>query len=177
MRLPLLLLLCLLLGNCSCSRKPEPQTDVSATATLPAASERDAQTEDRAALARRQALDAQQQASLLEAAGALHAYLGDLASGRLDQANARWVGGRPAPVPDDAALRALGPHSMRINTEAPEPLDPDEYPWRSLEIPVRLQASDAQGHVQAWSGWYRLRRKVGNDGWELSSASVRPQLD
>jgi hypothetical protein len=31
--------------------------------------------------------------------------------------------------------------------------------------------------VQAWSGWYRLRRKVGNDGWELSSASVRPQLD
>ncbi|WP_340649117.1 hypothetical protein [Pseudoxanthomonas winnipegensis] len=174
MRLLLPLLLCLLLGNCSCSRKPEPQAELATTAALPQAG---ARTDDQAALAKRQALDAQQQAHLLEAAGVLHAYLADIASGRLDQADAQWTGGKPAPVPDDAALRALGPRTMRINSDAPKPLDPDQYPSRSLEIPVHLQVADAQGRVQHWDGWYRLRRKIGNDGWTLSSASIRPQLD
>lgn len=122
-------------------------------------------------------MEAEQARTMREAAGVMHSYLGALASGNHSVADAMWVGGRPPPTPDDAALRALGPHSMHINTDAPKPLDPDEVPARSLEIPVRLRMSDPDGSVRNWSGWYRVRRKIGNDGWEISTASMRPQID
>jgi len=176
MRALSILLLSLLLANCSCSRKPDPETTLATTATLPPATTKPDPAE-LAAHRRRQALTDEQGRLLLEAAGTLHRYLAALASGDLTAADAMWVGGRPPPTPDDAALRAAGRYSAHINTDAPKPLDPDELPSRSLEIPVRLRISGADGSVRNWSGWYRVRRKIGNDGWEISTASMRPQID
>jgi hypothetical protein len=175
MRVASILLLSLLLGGCSCSRKPDPETTIGATAALPAAPAPD--PAEVAAAQRLEAMREEQRGNLHEAAGTLHRYLGALAGGDLTVANALWVGGRPPPAPDDAALRAMGRYSAHINTDAPKPLDPDEFPSRSLEIPVRLRISDTEGNVRNWSGWYRLRRKIGNDGWEISTASMQPQLD
>lgn len=176
MRLVPLLMLSLLLADCSCSRTPDPDATPGITAA-PAPATPAADPAELAAQQRRQVLADEQQRNLLEAAGTLHRYLGALAGGNLEAANAMWVGGRPPPVPDDAALRALGRYSAHINTDAPRPLDPDELPSRSLEIPVRLRIADTQGNVRNWSGWYRLRRRIGNDGWQISTASMRPQLD
>jgi hypothetical protein len=33
------------------------------------------------------------------------------------------------------------------------------------------------GGIREITGWYRLRRKVSDDGWEITSASMRPSLD
>ncbi|WDS37390.1 hypothetical protein [Pseudoxanthomonas sp.] len=176
MRVLPILLLSLLLGGCSCSRKPDPETIIGTTATLPQATAT-ADPAEAAVGQRQQALRDEQNRNLRQAASMLHAYLGALASGNLETADAMWVGGKPPPAPDDAALRALGRYSVRINTDAPRPLDPDVYPSRSLEIPVRLRMSDANGNVRNWDGWYRLRRRIGNDGWEISTASMQPRID
>lgn len=176
MRVLPILLLCLLLPGCSCSRKPDPDVALGTAATRPPAPA----TPDPAEVAaerRRQAMREEQNRNLHGAAGTLHRYLGALASGNLDTADVMWVGGKPPPVADDAALRALGRYSVRINTDAPKPLDADEFPSRALEIPVRLRMSDADGNVRNWSGWYRLRRRIGNDGWEISTASMQPRID
>ncbi|SEL77410.1 hypothetical protein SAMN05428989_2482 [Pseudoxanthomonas sp. GM95] len=175
MRVACLLLLSLLVGGCSCSRKPDPKTTIASTATLPPAPTPD--PAEVAAAQRVEAMREEQRSNFHEAAGTLHRYLGALAAGDLSVADTLWVGGQPPPAPDDAALRALGRYSAHINTDTPKPLDPDEFPSRALEIPVRLRLSDAQGNVQRWDGWYRLRRKIGNDGWEISTASMRPQID
>jgi len=176
MRLVPLLMLSLLLADCSCSRTPDPDATPGITAA-PAPATPEVDPAELAAQQRRQMLADEQQRNLLEAAGTVHRYLGALAGGDLETADAMWVGGHPPPVADDAALRALGRYSAHINTDAPRPLDLDERPSRSLEIPVRLRIADAQGGVRTWSGWYRLRRKIGNDGWEISTASMQPRLD
>ena len=65
--------------------------------------------------------------------------------------------------------------SMRITNRAPEPLD-QEIPTRAVEIPVVLRVRKSDG-IHEIKGWYRLRRKITDDGWEITSASMRPSLD
>lgn len=64
---------------------------------------------------------------------------------------------------------------MRINTDVPVPLD-DDSPPRAVEIPVILRVRGGNG-ISEIKGWYRLRRKISGDGWEITSASMRPSLD
>lgn len=164
------------LGGCSYGGKPDPDTTSAAAAPLPPARTRPDPAEV-AAEQRRQAIAREQDGALLEAAGTLHSYLGALASGHLDAADMMWAGGKPPPAPDDAALRALGPRSMHIDTGAPRPLDADVLPSRALEIPVSLRMRDAAGNARPWSGWYRLRRRTGGDGWEIATAWIQPTIN
>lgn len=176
MRVACILIACLLLDACSCSRKPDPDITIASTAQLPASAP-GVEPADAATQTRRQILLEEQRRNMLEASSLVHGYLGALARGDIPGADVMWTGGKPAPVPDDNALRALGPVSMRIQSDPPRPLDPDELPSRSLEIPVHLHVSGSDGRVRNWEGWYRLRRKIGNDGWELSTASIQPRID
>jgi hypothetical protein len=115
-------------------------------------------------------------AALSLAASTVHAYLAAAAGKDWDKADAYWVGGKPPPQPDDYSVRSLQDlGSMRINNEAPKPLD-EEMPTRAVEIPVVLRVRKSDG-IHEIKGWYRLRRKIGDDGWEITSASMRPSLD
>jgi pyruvate/2-oxoglutarate dehydrogenase complex dihydrolipoamide acyltransferase (E2) component len=177
MRGSLLMVTVLLLGGCSCGRQPDAE---SAAGT--AASGQAAPAPDPAAAATSQAtaMQAQAQASnaeaLSQAASTVHAYLAAVAGKDWNKADAYWVGGKPPPQPDDYSVRSLQDlGSMRIDNEAPEPLD-KEIPTRAVEIPVVLRARKSDG-IHEIKGWYRLRRKVSDDGWEITSASMRPSLD
>lgn len=178
MRIALLLALSLSLGACSCSRKPDPDAIHREARPQPPAAAPQAvdAAELKARQARTEALQAQRSA-MSEAGDLMQRYLGALATGDTAAADGLWVGGKPPPVPDDAALRALGPRSMRINTDAPVPLDPDHVPSQSFEVPVRLRVADRDGGVQQWRGWYRVRRAADASHWEITTASLHPQLD
>lgn len=173
MRESLLIVTVLLLGGCSCSRQPD---------AAPAASGQAAPAQDPAAIANQAATAqaAQAQASnaaaLSQAVSTVHAYLAAVAGKDWNKADAYWVGGKPPPQPDDYSVRSLQDlGSMRINNEAPKPLD-EEVPTRAVEIPVVLRVRKSDG-IHEIKGWYRLRRKIGDDGWEITSASMRPSLD
>lgn len=175
MRGSLLMVTVLLLGGCSCSQQPD-------TAAGVAASGQAAPAQDPVAIANQTATAqaAQAQASnaaaLSQAASTVHAYLAAAAGKDWNKADAYWVGGKPPPQPDDYSVRSLQDlGSMRINNEAPKPLD-QEIPTRAVEIPVVLRVRRSDG-IHEIKGWYRLRRKIGDDGWEITSASMRPSLD
>jgi hypothetical protein len=105
-----------------------------------------------------------------------HAYLGAIAGKDWAKADAYWVGGKPPPRPDDYAVRGIEDlRSLRINNDQPKPLD-SESPPRSVEVPVTLRVRKESG-IYEIRGWYRLRRKVAGDGWEITSASMRPSMD
>jgi len=177
MRLWMFALLPLLATGCSCSPQPDAATGTNAQAadaspsspapaTLPA-------TPDPDALAAAKA----QSEGMRQAVSQLHDYLGALGADDRARADAQWSGGRPPPRADDYALRALDNLSaLRIQNERPVPLD-KQLPSASLEIPVRLRASLDDGQTRQLQGWYRLRRKVDGSGWEITSASLQPQLD
>lgn len=111
-----------------------------------------------------------------EAAATLHAYLAVVAGKDWEKADAYWSDGKPLPREDDYAVRGIEDlRSMRINNEAPRPLD-RESPSKHVEIPVSLRVSKDTG-VYGINGWYRLRRKVDGEGWEIDSASLQPSLD
>jgi hypothetical protein len=107
-----------------------------------------------------------------EAASLIHEYLGALAARDLALADARWRGGRPPPVADDALLRNLPElHSMKIRNAAPVPLD-EAFPTRSVEVPVTLRLISPQGQARYYDARYRLARTLDDRDWQISSASV-----
>jgi hypothetical protein len=174
MRGPLLLTTVLLLGGCSCSRQPVADPAANTAASNQATPVQDPATAA-SQTAKAQAL-ASNAASLSQAASTVHAYLAAAAGKDWTKADAYWVGGKPPPQPDDYSVRGLQDlGSMRINNEAPKPLD-EEIPTRAVEIPVVLRVRKSDG-IHEIKGWYRLRRKITDDGWEITSASMRPSLD
>lgn len=174
MRGSLLMVAVLLLGGCSCSRQPDAESAAGTAASgQPAPAQDPTTTTSQATAMQAQASNA---AALSQAASTVHAYLAAVAGKDWNKADAYWVGGKPSPQPDDYSVRSLRDlGSMRINNEAPKPLD-EEIPTRAVEIPVVLRVRESDG-IHEIKGWYRLRRKIGDDGWEITSASMRPSLD
>lgn len=169
------LLLPLLMIGCSCQRTPDDATsaaDTTPATRTPPTPQAEPSAEQLAAAAQRAA----HARALADAASTVHAYLGALPNSDRTTSDAFWSGGRPAPRPDDANLREItgGLRSMRVENDRPHALD-QEQPPRAVEVPVRLRISTEAG-TQRYSGWYRLRAKVGGDGWELTSASLQPEL-
>ncbi|QTK37007.1 hypothetical protein NDK37_15930 [Xanthomonas citri pv. glycines] len=114
-------------------------------------------------------------ASYAQASATVQRYLGALPGAARAQADALWTGGRPAPVPDDAALRAIANiQSIRINNDPPIALDQAQPPQR-IEVPVQLTVRTTTG-TQRLVGAYRLQPRAGSDGWEIYSATLRPVL-
>ena len=167
----------LLLGGCSCSRQPDAgPAAANDAASSQAASAQDPATAASQAAATQVQAQASNAAALSQAASTIHAYLAAAAGKDWKKADAYWVGGKPPPQPDDYSVRSLQDlGSMRINNEAPKPLD-EELPTRAVEIPVVLRVRKSDG-IHEIKGWYRLRRKISDDGWESTSASMRPSLD
>ena len=176
MRGSLLMVTVLLLGGCSCSRQPDAEAVAGTTASGQAAPAQDPIAGANQATAMQAQAQANNAAALSLAASTVHAYLAAAAGKDWDKADAYWVGGKPPPQPDDYSVRSLQDlGSMRINNEAPKPLD-EEIPTRAVEIPVVLRVRKSDG-IHEIKGWYRLRRKISDDGWEITSASMRPSLD
>lgn len=173
MRGIMLVTMALLIGGCSCSRQPEPEP--APRTALPTLTDAPAATvESTAVLAGTQAAEIQARA-MSEAAATLHSYLALVAGKDWDKANAYWSGGKPPPREDDYAVRGIEDlDSLRINNEAPKPLD-DESPSRLIEIPVSLRVRK-DGGVYEIKGWYRLQRKAAGEGWEIASASLQPTM-
>ncbi|MET0655395.1 MAG: hypothetical protein ABWY94_07475 [Pseudoxanthomonas sp.] len=164
----------LMLGSCSCGRQPGVE-DVSAAARTdqpapaPEAMSSAAKSPTAEALAKNAA-------NLSQAASTVHAYLAAVAGKNWKTADSYWAGGKAPPRPDDYVVRGIEDlGSMRINNQEPEPLD-EEIPTRAVEIPVALLVRGGK-NVRKIEGWYRLRRKVDDAGWEITSASLRPSLD
>lgn len=119
--------------------------------------------------------DAAARANFAEASATVQRYLGALPGAARADADALWTGGRPAPVPDDAALRVItNIQSMRINNDAPIALD-QQHPPKLIEVPVQLTVRTTNG-TQRLVGAYRLQPRAGSDTWEIYSATLQPVL-
>lgn len=173
MRALTLIGLSLLLGSCSCSRDPDAKDAPASAITGPAAPTTSPQALA-AQAADQQAVNAQAVA-MSQAVSTVHAYLALVAGKDWEKADAYWTGGKPSPRPDDYSVRGIEDlRSLRINNESPKPLD-NQSPTQSVEVPVILRIRK-QGSPYEIKGWYRLRQKVGADGWEITSASLQPTL-
>ena len=179
MRILVLIVMAALAGSCSCERKPEKDPAPSAEATVEAKAEAGGDGAAEAAkMEEAIQLQEDRQAVMSRAVSGLHSYLGLAAAKNWPKADAFWVGGKPPPRPDDHAFRAMaieGLRSMRINNDPPVPLD-QESPPRALEIPVTLRVRREDG-TRELKGWYRMRRKIDSDDWEITSASMQLTLD
>lgn len=162
------------LAGCSCQRTPDPQESKAKTEPQAASAtiaDDDAAPAEATSAAQRHARDQ----AFSAAVSVVHRYLTAL-PGTRGEADAMWTGGRPSPVPDDANLRSLeGLQSLRIETDEPLALDTLSPP-EAVEVPVRLTARMAGGN-RHYTGWYRVRPRVGGSSWEISSASLQPTLD
>lgn len=119
--------------------------------------------------------DAAARAEFAKASATVHRYLGALPGAARADADALWTGGRPSPVPDDAALRGItNIQSMRINNDPPIALD-QQHPPRLIEVPVQLTVRTTAG-TQRLVGAYRLQPRAGSDTWEIYSATLQPVL-
>lgn len=151
---------------------PSPGTAESAAAT----------TQDTAAeaeAARLRAQIRQHDDALYAAVATLQRYLAALGGDDRAAADAFWTGGQPPRNSREADLRTLQDlRGLRIENGRPEALDSEAVP-RALEIPVELRVSVANGPLRRYRGWYRMRRAVADDRWEITSASMetvgRPQ--
>lgn len=117
--------------------------------------------------------------ALYAAVATLQRYLAALGGDDRAAADAFWAGGSPPRDPNEADLRNLRElRGLRIENGKPQALDSEPVP-RALEIPVELRVSVANGPLRRYQGWYRMRRAVADDRWEITSASValvnRPQ--
>lgn len=157
-------------------------TDAAPDADAPSAGASSATTEAAAsgAVSVASAADAAAQrartAAIQDAVSTLHRYLTDLGGADRAKADRYWSGGRPADA-GEADLRTLGAgardvlRALRIENGAPKALDGAAVP-AALEIPVTLRASLAGAPAQRYRGWYRLRRKITGEGWEITSAGI-----
>ncbi len=165
--------LILLIGGCSCDRRPEAQ--IAPVREPPAQANETAVGQDPALQAVTAPLVVDQANGVAASVSTVHAYVAAVAAKDWAKADAYWSGGKPPPRPDDFALRGVEDlRSLRINNESPKPLD-SESPPQSVEIPVTLRVRKDAG-VYEIRGWYRLRRKIGGDGWEITSASLQPSI-
>jgi len=173
MRTMLSLAALLLIAGCSCQRNAEQSQEATAIA------EATAPEQEQAPLVQpgqpKETLPSEK-AGYAEAASTLHAYLRAIAAKQWNEADGYWTGGKAPSQAGDASVRAVKDlRSMRIQNDSPKPLD-QESPARSIEIPVTLRVGETTG-ITGINGWYRMRRKVGGDGWEITSASLQPTLD
>lgn len=112
------------------------------------------------------------ESAMREAVWTLHQYLTALGTGDPAKYASFWAGGEPSASSDEADLRTLeGLQSLRIENGTPTALDSLAVP-QALEIPVTLRAAIKQQPQRRYTGKYRLRKRVGEAGWEITSASV-----
>ena len=173
MRTMLSVVALLLIAGCSCQRnaeEPREEAAVAASSTSEQDQARPAQPVQPAEP------PPSEKATHAQAASTLHAYLRAVAAKQWGEADGYWTGGKAPSQPGDASVRAVPDlRSMRIQNGSPKPLD-QESPARSIEIPVTLRVRETTGITEI-NGWYRMRRKVREDGWEITSASLQPALD
>ncbi|OAX87430.1 hypothetical protein A7D16_15510 [Xanthomonas nasturtii] len=165
--------------GCSCQRTADPQnTQAKASQTAPTVQPAATTAADNppASLATTaDPNDAIARANFAEANATVQRYLGALPGAARADADALWTGGRPSPVPDDAALRAIGNiQSMRITNDPPIALD-QAHPPQRIEVPVQLIVRTTTG-TQRLVGAYRLQPRAGGTGWEIYSATLQPVL-
>lgn len=176
--LALLLLPLGLLASCSCMRDADDAPAVEMTDTTPAPTatpDADASITPEAADAIA-ALEKRRNDAMYDAVGIVHAYLNALGSGKRTEAETHWAYRRMPTVDEEGGLRGLaGLRALRIENGTPKPLNAERVP-DYLEIPVTLRANFLDGTAQRYTGWYRLRRNPVSKTWELTAASVRPQL-
>ncbi|PPU40360.1 hypothetical protein XaplCFBP3123_10820 [Xanthomonas arboricola pv. populi] len=167
------------IAGCSCHRTADQEADNAASSSQVAATETPSVATERNAPARPATDatpgDAIERANFAKASATVQRYLGALPGAARGDADALWSGGRPAPVPDDAALRGIGNiQSMRIDNDPPIALDQGQPP-RRIEVPVQLIVRTDVG-TQRLVGAYRLQPRNGSDGWEIYSATLHPVL-
>ncbi|MBB4730622.1 hypothetical protein [Xanthomonas arboricola] len=168
------------IAGCSCHRSADKETGNAAASSHIAAATQTPTTATAGNTPARPASDATPddavaRANFAKASATVQRYLGALPGAARGDADALWSGGRPAPVPDDAALRGIGNiQSMRINNDAPIALD-QEQPPRRIEVPVQLIVRTDTG-TQRLVGTYRLQPRSGSDDWEIYSATLHPVL-
>lgn len=169
------LLLCAAAGLRSCLHD-DGDDAASTPAGTPAAQPNTADTTAATdATAAQRALVARRNEAMASAVSALHAYLAALGGEDRAKADAYWAGGRPPTRTGEADLRDLkNLRALRSRNGTPSRLDSDPVP-NALEIPIELRASFSDAPQRRYRGWYRLRRAVTGDGWEITSASIDAQ--
>ncbi len=167
------LTLILLLGGCSCDRRPDAQ--IAPVAGRSSHNDATEAVRSPAIQAAPAPVVVDQDNGLSASVSTVHAYLAAVAGKDWAKADAYWSGGKAPPRPDDFAMRGIEDlRSLRIDNESPKSLD-SESPPHSVEIPVTLRIRKDNGAYEI-RGWYRLRRKIGGDGWEITSASLQTSL-
>ncbi len=166
-----LLVVIVVLAGRGCSRSPD---DAGLTTIDPPGAQRNpapqaggaAPPDPAAALANRRHADMQ------EAVSTLHRYLAALGSGDVASSATYWAGGIVPRASGEADLRRRGAlRSLRSKTGMPSALDDSVVP-DALEIPVELRAAADGAPMQLYAGSYRLRRRVADGGWEITSAAI-----
>lgn len=118
------------------------------------------------------ALVARRHADMQDAVSVVHRYLAALGSGDSATSASYWSGGIVPRASGEADLRSRGPlRSLRSKTGMPTPLDASPIP-DALEVPVELRAAVDGSPMLLYAGSYRLRRRVADGGWEITSASI-----
>lgn len=104
------------------------------------------------------------------AVSTLHQYIAALPGSDRAKADAFWVGGKPPARSGEADLRTLDqPRALRLENGTPTLLGPTAD---ALEIPVELRVNLADPPIRHYRGWYRMRRAISGDRWEITSASI-----
>lgn len=168
------LLLCVAAGLRSCLHD-DGDDAASKQAGAPAARPNAVDTATADADAAQRALVARRNEAMTRAVSALHAYLAALGGEDRAKADAYWAGGKPPARTGEADLRDLkNLRALRSENGTPSPLDSEPVP-NALEIPIELRASFSDAPQRRYRGWYRLRRALSGEGWEITSASVDVQ--
>jgi hypothetical protein len=169
------LLLCAAAGLRSCLHDDGDDAASTQAGTLAARPNAADTTATADASAAQRALVARRNEAIADAVSALHAYLAALGGEDRAKADAYWAGGKPPARTGEADLRDLkNLRALRSQNGMPSPLDSAPVP-DALEIPIELRASFSDAPQRRYRGWYRLRRAVAGDSWEITSASIDMQ--